>query len=320
MLAASKSQRNKSENNTSCKSFIESRCTNQEAIVIRSRSTFRFFLVLWVMLPFSFLYDNVNVFADTSQRPIQAGGANFERFRKETDPWIILHDPVIKQRIKALMGNKDASFWACTQLVELPKISGDHCTLTAGVRGLFTIMESVFDLNLSTGKCCCGYLEDGVLHIYGVQGVSELPKPVQDYITAKGFTDTQFDKPDWSPIKTERKPSVRKHLNLASLTGKYERNDASQFSGGSLDVLALPHSKIKFSLSAIDGGHSGGAQGTVPIVNNRASYRQGKSQIEMRFTGPKVVISGNDSEMCAIGVTLLGTYQKTDDQKPQFDF
>lgn len=287
--------------------------------MIKSRGTLNFLVATLslVLVPFG-LCSEVRA-ADSAQHFSHSQAVGFQRFRKELNPWKVLRDPEIKKRIRNLMGNKDTNFWNCTQLVEEPKISGDHYTFNAGVRGLYTLSESVFDLNLTTGNCCCGYLQDDVLHIFGAESMKDVPKPMQDYLNKRGFTNTEFDKADWTPIKTEVKPKSKKRLNFASLTGEYERKDVTQFSGASLDVLTLPKGKIKFSISAVDGGHSGQAEGTVPIINRRAVYRNGKARIEMKFNGPTVTVSGDDSNLCAIGVTLLGTFKKTDDY-PRFEF
>lgn len=254
----------------------------------------------------------------------QSSTTSFERFRKETDSWKILNHPQIKARLKTLMGNKVSKYWDSTQLVEEPKISGDHCSITGGVRGLFTITESVFDLNMSTGKCCAGYLENGTLHVYGATNTSDLPKPVHDYVDdlakrSSDFQGTQFENADWSPAKAEQKSQPKAHLNLLTPTGTYQRKGHSAFDSATLDVLSLPNGKIQFSIVANSGSHTGEAQGTVPIVNNHAVYSEGAAKIEMRFSGSTAIVSGNDSDLCGVGVTLLGSYKKTDDRKPKFD-
>jgi hypothetical protein len=242
----------------------------------------------------------------------------------------VLDDPEVKKRIKAVMGNKDTKFWDCTQLVDEPKISGEDYATTSGVRGLYTIMESVFDLNLATGKCCVGYLDDKDLYIYGAVSMKEVPGPVKDYINdlnkrKYGDLNVHFEKPDRTPIVDKKRVAYhvnppKKNLNLTSVTGTYERQDTTRFDPGTLEVLALPDGKIKFDLTAASGGNTGEAQGVAALVGNRAIYQRDKGRIELQFAGANADVSGDDEDFCGSGVSLRGKYKKTDDQPPKFDF
>jgi hypothetical protein len=251
----------------------------------------------------------------------------FERFRHQETPWKVLSDPRVKKNIKAVMGNKDTKFWDCTQLTEQPKIVGTHYATSSGVRGLFTISESIFDLNLSNGKCCVGYLDDKDLHIFGARSLKEVPGLVKEYIDdlkkrREGDLTVHFEKPDWTPIVSSphRSSPPAKKLNLSIATGTYERENATQFTRATLEVLTLPDGQLKFDVTAADGANVGEAQGVATLRDNRLVYRQGDGEIELQFNGATVTISGKDSYFCGLGATLQGCYRKVNDQPPKFDF
>jgi hypothetical protein len=80
---------------------------------------------------------------------------------------------------------------------------------------------------------------------------------------------------------------------------------------------------MKFSLFASNGGHTGGTDGTVPLVNNLAVYKAEKfagdpGYIKMKFNGRYAEISGRDTPFCGAAVTLTGSYEKKDDRRPVF--
>ncbi len=246
---------------------------------------------------------------------------NFERFRKQSDPWKILNDAQVKSGIKALMGNKDDNYWSCTQLVGEPTVEGNDLFLGACVRGLNGYMNSGLDINLATGKICVGYLDNDVFHIFGVNNEAEMPKQMKDF-NHESLSDKKlsFDKADWTPIK---KPSTQargstKPLNVSVLTGTYSRK-GNRFEEATLLVKQLPGNKIRFQLSAANGGHTGEASGTDAIKNNVVRHNENEDGvITMKFNGNKVEITGRDSYFCGMGVSLLGTYIKSDDKAPTF--
>lgn len=248
-----------------------------------------------------------------------AASGNFERFRKQEDAWKILNDPQVKSGIKTLMGNKDENYWSCTQLVSEPSVVGNDLFIGATVRGLNGFMNSGLNINLSTGKMCVGYLDDQVFHIFGATNVTEVPQPLKDF-NHETLSDKKlsFDKPDWTPKKGTAKKPAAKNLNLAILTGTYERNE-SQFVNSTLRVKELPGSKIKFQIQAANGGHTGEASGTAVVKDKIAMHKEdAEGNISMKFSGKKVEITGKDSYFCGMGVSLLGTYTKTDDKVPGF--
>jgi hypothetical protein len=256
--------------------------------------------------------------ADTAAKP--SSTSNFSHFRKETDGWKILADPEVKKKIKVEMGTAAGHYWDCTQLTNEPQVSGDDILVTAGVRGLFTFMESFLNLNVKTGSVIVGYLNDKHIYVYGTTSIDTAPKPLQDYIKNLEKENTLvYEKPSTTLVAVTP-PTKKKTLSLATVTGTYERCGADRFNQSSIDVRALPNGKIKFDIEAGDGGHTGSAQGEAPLVNNLATYKQDTSKIKMQFNGKYVTISGNDETFCGMGVTLLGKYQKTKDTPPKFSF
>ena len=81
----------------------------------------------------------------------------------------------------------------------------------------------------------------------------------------------------------------------------------------------LPGDQIKFQIYANNGGNSGQAAGTIKVVDQCGRFKEADSEIELKFSGGKIVVSGNDSYFCGNAVTLLGTYVKTSDGAPKFD-
>ncbi|MBX9569629.1 MAG: hypothetical protein K2X77_12075 [Candidatus Obscuribacterales bacterium] len=246
--------------------------------------------------------------------------AKFEKFTKQKDPWVILDDPEVKKAITDAMGSKDEMYWNYTQLTSEPDVTGDHLFISASVRGLFTISESFLDLNLKTKKACVGYLDDGRVHVYGVEKKSDIPKPVEDYIkNLNKWNDLAIDAADKTPRKVEQGPAKRA-VSTKSITGEYERKD-SRFVFSNLKVLQLPNSKLKFSIQAMNGSHSGGLDASVvPIKDGTAKYDDTlmKGNIIMKFKGDQVTITGKDEPFCGMAVTLLGNYKKIDDRTPKF--
>lgn len=254
-----------------------------------------------------------------SKPATSASTGDFERFRKQTDSWKILNDPQVKSGIRSLMGNKDENYWSCTQLVGEPSVVGNDLFLGATVRGLNGFMNSGLNINLATGKLCVGYLDDQVFHIFGASNEKEVPQQMKDF-NHETLSDKKlsFDKPDWTPKKPAVKKPTAKALNLSILTGTYERNE-SQFVNSTLMVKELPGSKIKFQVQATNGGHTGEASGTAAVKDKIAIHKEdAEGNISMKFNGNKVEISGKDSYFCGMGVSLLGTYIKTDDKVPKF--
>jgi hypothetical protein len=263
--------------------------------------------------------------AAEATKPVSAPVINFERFRKVDDPWKILDDPQIKKEITHLMGNKAEDFWNCSQSSSLAE-KGQDVFVNSMVNGLAEDLLSFVDLNFAKKKLFAGYLISGKFHVFGAKNESELPTVAKEFIASQthDLKDPQviYDHADWK-TKPIAKAAPKKKLNLTSMTGTYERPE-SRFTAGILKVLALPGSKIKFSVVANSGGRSGEADGEVPIVNNRAelkstTFAQSTSKIILKFEKGAFNISGQDFDFCGAGVTLTGDYDKVDDKPPVFD-
>jgi hypothetical protein len=91
-----------------------------------------------------------------------------------------------------------------------------------------------------------------------------------------------------------------------------------------LDVLQLPHGRIKFSLVALlatgRDSHNGTAEGTVALNKDTAVYEDGECRISMKFVNSKVVVKEHNVQDCGFGafVTAQGTYIRKS-RKPKFD-
>lgn len=242
----------------------------------------------------------------------------FERFRNESDRWIVLQDPEVKASVHALMGNLDEQYWGRTQLLDDSCSHGDDLLIAGDVRGLAGSMVSLFYLNYSTGKLCVGYVDDSKIHLFGVKDKAELPPVMNEYVNKSlpGKTIV-FDLADWKPAKNTGSRKAPP-LNLAKLTGTYERK-GNRFIQATMLIEQLPGNKIKFQIYANNGGNSGQAAGTIKLVDGCGRFKEADSEIVLKFSGGKVVVSGNDSCFCGNAVTLLGTYAKTSDHSPRFD-
>lgn len=244
----------------------------------------------------------------------------FERLRKQSDPWNVLHDPQVKAAIHATMGNRDEEYWDRTQLLDDSYSRGDDLLIAGDVRGLAGSMVSLFCLNYSTGKLCVGYNDGTEIHLFGVKSKNDVPQVINEYAKKNlAGKPIVFEVADWKSAKaTGTKTNKTTPLNLAKLTGTYERK-GNRFIRATLLVEQLPGSKIKFQIYANNGGNSGQAAGTIKVVDQCGRFKEADSEIELKFSGGKIVVSGNDSYFCGNAVTLLGTYVKTSDGAPKFD-
>ncbi|MBP9091833.1 hypothetical protein KBI23_12485 [bacterium] len=243
----------------------------------------------------------------------------FERLRKASGPWAVLQDPQVKAAIHAIMGNKDEEYWGRTQLLDDSYSSGDDLLIAGDVRGFSGSMVSLFYLNYSTGKLLAGYVDDSKIHLFGVKGKADVPQVMNEYankaLAGKTFV---FDLADFKPVKNAETKTKAAPLNLAKLTGTYERKDG-RFIYSTMMIEQLPGSQIKFQIYANNGGNSGQAAGTIKMVEQCGRFKEADSEIQLKFSGGKVVVSGNDSYFCGNAVTLLGTYVRTSDGAPKFD-
>lgn len=244
---------------------------------------------------------------------------HFERFRKESDPWAVLQDPEVKASVHTLMGNLDEEYWGRTQLLDDSCSRGDDLLIAGDVRGLAGSMVSLFCLNYSTGKLCVGYVDDSKIHLFGVKAKNDVPQVINEYakknLAGKPIVFEVADRKaqEKTGAKTKATP-----LNLGRLTGTYERK-GNRFIQATMLVEQLPGDQIKFQVYANNGGNSGQAAGTIKLVGHCGSFKEADSEIELKVSGGKVVVSGNDSYFCGNAVTLLGTYVKTSDGAPKFD-
>jgi hypothetical protein len=79
---------------------------------------------------------------------------------------------------------------------------------------------------------------------------------------------------------------------------------------------------VKVDVSATNGAHTGQLQNTVSLVNNTAVCTDdvSKEKVQLKFNGKTVAITGDYSAFSGMGASLLGTYKKTDDVPPKFDW
>lgn len=243
----------------------------------------------------------------------------FERFRNESDRWAVLQDPEVKASVHALMGNLDEEYWDRTQLLDDSYSRGDDLLIAGDVRGLAGSMVSLFYLNYSTGKLLAGYVDGSTIHLFGVKAKSDVPQVINEYAKKNlAGKPIVLEVADWKALKKTDSRTKATPLNLGRLTGTYERK-GNRFIRATLLVEQLPGSKIKFQIYANNGGNSGQAAGTIKVVDQCGRFKEADSEIELKFSGGKVVVSGNDSYFCGNAVTLLGTYVKTSEGAPKFD-
>jgi len=251
----------------------------------------------------------------------------FQKFRKDPDAWDVVNDPKVQAAMKKVMGNKVSDFFDVTQMLEMADVEGDSFTTYGGIRGLFTLTETVFNLNLKTGEVCVGVLDIDKIKVYGTKNGTSVPKPVREYLTNLAQRKhgeklaVIYAQPDWSKHESKEVAKPKKlNLNTAIVTGEYERIGVdTRFEGGSLQVEKLDGNRIKFNLMACSGAHSGGAEGIIPIKDNLAVYKNDAFTIEMKFSGNTVTICQEGEGFGGIGVTAAGIYEKTDDQTPAIE-
>jgi hypothetical protein len=251
----------------------------------------------------------------------------FEKFRKKTDASNVLADAQVKQAIKRVMGSDVESFYDNAQLIDEPdQIKGNELLITAGVRGLFTEMESALSLNLSSGTAVVGVLADGVEHIYGAANESKIPPLLKDYVnnlrTRRGNLSLSFDKPGIKKTVAAKKAPLHKPFDQSTLTGTYERIDVDRFNAATLDIKQLAPDKIKFSISAANGGHTGEDEGEITLKNRSAVYKNddGNYSLTFEFGKDKVEVSKSGSgDFGGVGVFADGTYARTSDKSPKME-
>jgi hypothetical protein len=111
--------------------------------------------------------------------PVQT---NLLRLRKADTLWVVLKDPQVKKAMNEAMGTAVKKYLDATEITELPDVKNNELYSAGAVKGLYTIMESFFDLNLLTGKVCIAVLDDSTLSVYGVESFDKLPVATREYI------------------------------------------------------------------------------------------------------------------------------------------
>ena len=254
-----------------------------------------------------------------------------QRLRKSDSMWHVLEDEEVKNGMKAVMGNAVERYFDLTQLAEMPEVDADDLYSAGGVRGLYTVCETFFNLNLQTKKVCIVLLDNNKLSIYGAASSEQLPQPVKDYIEDVQSRQTgsklgiAFEKAKTSPVQIVKSVQPKKNLNLSTVTGLYARVDSDQrFESANLKVLSLPGNRIKFCCDALSGSHSGEASGVVLLKGKVAEYDENYGtdygyKMTMEFDGKYVYISQRGEGFGGIGVTASGKYLKMDDNAPQIE-
>ncbi len=276
--------------------------------------------------------------SSASLNQVLAQETSLIRLKKSESLWTVLEDEDVKSLMKSTMGADLDKYFDATQITELPDVKGADLYAAGGVRGLFTISESFFDLNMNTKKVCVCVLAENKLSIYGVDSMSKLPEPVKEYIDdvrsrlhGKEAMVSSVALPQICFARPKREDSsklvavhaAKKNLNLSQLTGSYSRVDTEpKFEGADFRVVSLPGNKINFCCQALNGSHTGEASGVVPIKNNTAVYdceygSDSGYRLIMRFDGKYVYVDQVGEGFGGIGVTASGVYQKVDDHAPQ---
>jgi hypothetical protein len=227
----------------------------------------------------------------------------------------------VQKPLRAILGGDFEHFMDCTQYMDTPIKKGGHVFTSGYVRGLATLMESFVDKDEKTGKCVAGYISgDDQLKIYGAKSVAEIPPAARAYIE-----DLQKRRESADSVRlvfTVPPPVLRakvvalKAVNTARLGGTYERiGDNTRFYAGTLELKELPKNSVKFKIEAMNGGHTGGASGTVTIKDRLARYNGPDGKLSFRFPAGKPIIveEAPDSSFCGVGVTLSGQYRKIKD-------
>lgn len=123
-------------------------------------------------------------------------------------------------------------------------------------------------------------------------------------------------------------PSATTAKRLGNVTGHY-RMRHEEFRNR-IDVEQLTGGKIKFDLLALwvshnnpENVHNGTLQGIARIENGVAIYEADSCKLRLEFFPSRVRITQSDEVGdCEFGanVTATGSYRKTDNRRPKFDF
>lgn len=143
-----------------------------------------------------------------------ATGTSLGALKKVDDAWKVLENPIVKQSMKSVMGNKYKLFEDRTQGLDSVQTKGDEIFSQGGVEGLYTIQEGAFSFNTETRHMQVALLDNDDLSIWGAAKESELSPAMKNYIadlqSRKGGSKTSlsFEVPNQSTIAAVESSSV----------------------------------------------------------------------------------------------------------------
>lgn len=249
--------------------------------------------------------------------------SSFSGLKSEKDGWKIIKNSSVVSAMKSVMGGAYDSYLDATQLVAEPEFNGDEITVTAGVRGLFTEMESVLAINKRTNRVVVGVVGYGNVDVYGAKNSASLPVGFKSYLAdlekraGKAMT-LAFNAPAKASLaRAAAKP--KRSMDATTFTGTY-KNERSRQEGAELLVLQMPESQMKFSLNANSGGHTGSADGTIKIVNHSGTYKDSSGYtLHFQIGKDKIIVNQTGDGFGGMGVTANGTYSRITDAQPRFE-
>jgi len=255
------------------------------------------------------------------------GGESLESVKKTNDAWKVLANPIVKQSMISVMGNKYSLFKQRTDSLNSPEVQGDEIFSHGGVEGLYTIQESAFSFNTKTRRMQVALLDDTNLNIWGATNQNTLSQPMQNYISdlktraEDNKVKLVFEAPNQSTIATSGQPvaanptKVPTHLNLTSPTGIYERQGNQE--DARLEVLQLSPGQIKFHLHAYHAANTGDASGVVQMTKNQGTYQGDNYQLVFVYNGKTFYVQQTgDGVFGGMSVRADGLYTKTSDDTP----
>ena len=232
--------------------------------------------------------------------------------------WEILENPLVKKRMKEVMGSKLPMFEENSQQMNSAEKHGDEIFASGGVAGLYGFSESAFCLNTKNGQLEVAVLDNNVLHLWGVADVKQMSQPMSNYVAnlkkARGKSEPaiamKFEAATSDKLVKAKPASTAKkeNLNLSSPTGTYKRVEKGDTA--TLEVKSIAVNKIQFNFSASHGGNSGEASGVVMLVNNHGVYREGDFQLAFDYKGNSFVLKQTGESIFGMGVYADGIYNK----------
>ncbi|MBX9769891.1 MAG: hypothetical protein K2X29_00885 [Candidatus Obscuribacterales bacterium] len=254
--------------------------------------------------------------------------ATLSTLKQIDDPSEFLEAPQVHRLLSSMMGKHSESFLDCAQIPQSWQTQGDERFVSAILRGMATLRECCMYVNLSSGHCIAGYLHDDDLHIFGASSKVDFPPAVVSW--ANDLKTRRNEISSSLPIRWHFHNDVaivNRVVAPINLTGNYKRLGDDRWSGSSLKLQSVAGNKAKFQIDAYSGSHTGNASGTVPIINNVATYLQPDigsvnpvdATLTLKFNSDKTISIQAGYYFCGMGVTLDGTYKKVDNLVPKFD-